>query len=95
MKIVLRNWKIDKVMERAVIESKVCDAIGKLGYALKGDILETKLIDDLGMDSLDVLELLTDLEKEFDIKNSEFGDAFDTLVTIEDVVVQVEKYLWV
>lgn len=39
----------------------------KLGFDTVEVLPETKLIDDLGMDSLDRVELMVELEREFDI----------------------------
>ena len=39
----------------------------KLGFDTVEVLPETKLIDDLGMDSLDRIELMVELEREFDI----------------------------
>lgn len=39
----------------------------KLGFDTVEVLPETKLIDDLGMDSLDRIELMVEMEREFDI----------------------------
>ncbi len=39
----------------------------KLGFDTVEVLPETKLIDDLGMDSLDRVELMVEMEREFDI----------------------------
>ena len=43
----------------------------KLGFDTVEVLPETKLIDDLGMDSLDRIELMVELEREFDISLTE------------------------
>ena len=45
---------------------------------------ETSFVDDLGADSLDVVELVMALEEEFDLEFSE--DDADTIKTVGDVV---------
>ncbi len=45
---------------------------------------ETSFVDDLGADSLDVVELVMALEEEFDMEFSE--DDADTIKTVGDVV---------
>ncbi|MCI5698079.1 MAG: acyl carrier protein [Clostridiales bacterium] len=53
--------------------------------------LEAKLADDLGIDSLDAVELAMALEEEFDIKLSD--DELQKLVTVKDIQDIVEKHL--
>ncbi len=53
--------------------------------------LEAKLADDLGIDSLDAVELAMALEEEFDIKLSD--DELQKLVTVKDIQDVVEKHL--
>lgn len=43
----------------------------KLGFDTVEVLPETKLIDDLGMDSLDRIELMVEMEREFDISLTE------------------------
>ena len=43
----------------------------KLGFNTVEVLPETKLIDDLGMDSLDRIELMVEMEREFDISLTE------------------------
>jgi acyl carrier protein len=50
-----------------------------------------KFSDDLGVDSLDVTELFTDVEKEFGIKISD-EDA-EKLTTVQSLVAYVHKHL--
>ncbi len=50
---------------------------------------ETNLIDDLGADSLDVVELIMELEDEFDIKISD--EAAAELYTVGRIVEYLEK----
>lgn len=53
--------------------------------------LEANLADDLGIDSLDAVELAMALEEEFDIKLSD--DELQELITVLDVQNCVEKHL--
>lgn len=50
---------------------------------------EAKIVDDLGADSLDVVELLSQLEDEYEITIPD--DEVETLVTVADVVAEIEK----
>lgn len=43
----------------------------KLGFDTVEVLPETKLIDDLGMDSLDRIDLMVEMEREFDISLTE------------------------
>ncbi len=51
--------------------------------------LESKIIEDLGADSLDVVELIMALEEKFDIEIPD-GDA-EKLIKIEDVVKYIDN----
>ena len=50
---------------------------------------DAKIIDDLGADSLDVVELLSRLEDEYGITIPD--DDVETLVTVQDVANELEK----
>lgn len=50
---------------------------------------DAKIVDDLGADSLDVVELLSQLEDEFGIIIPD--DEVENLVTVADVAAQLEK----
>ena len=51
--------------------------------------LESKIIEDLGADSLDVVELVMALEEKFEVETPD-SDA-EKLITINDVVSYIEK----
>lgn len=53
--------------------------------------LDTTFIEDLGADSLDVFQIITGIEEEFDIEIS--NDDAEQIVTVGDAVVQVEKVI--
>ena len=53
--------------------------------------MDTNIVDDLGADSLDVVELLMSLEDEYDITITD--DAVRELYTVREVVEFVEKLL--
>lgn len=52
--------------------------------------MATKLQEDLGADSIDIIDLSMNLEEEFDINLNE--EDFAHVVTVEDVVEVVEKH---
>ena len=53
--------------------------------------LETNIVDDLGADSLDIVELITTLEDEYGIVIAD--DEAKNLVTVGEVVAFIEKQL--
>ena len=57
-----------KQYKRQEIESVVAEVVGKLTYKPNDDVQMDKLLrDDLGLDSIDCVEIVIELEKEFDI----------------------------
>jgi acyl carrier protein len=52
---------------------------------------KTKFTDDLGLDSLDVVELVMDLEREFNITIDD--NRIDGFVAVKDVVEYVERLI--
>ena len=72
-------------MNTEEIFSKVKEIIvDQLGVAETAVVPEASFIDDLGADSLDIVELIMALEEEFDIEIPD-GDA-EKVVTVNDVV---------
>lgn len=70
------------------IENRVTEMVGK--YAKQNGITrDTHLMDDLGLDALDIVEVIMAAETEFDIHISE--DAADCVRTVGDVVDAVIK----
>lgn len=51
--------------------------------------LETTFVDDLGADSLDIFQIITGIEEEFDIEIS--NEDAETIVTVGDAVEQIKK----
>lgn len=67
------------------MEDKVRQIIAeKLGVELSEVVLEASFVDDLGADSLDLVELVMTMEEEFDVDISD-EDA-EKLVTVQDAV---------
>ena len=50
---------------------------------------DTKFIDDLGADSLDIMQVIMALEEEFEIEISE--DAAENIVTVGDAAEQIKN----
>ena len=67
-----------------VLEKAKGIIVEQLGVAENSVTLEASFIDDLGADSLDIVELVMALEEEFDIEIPD-ADA-EKVVTVNDVV---------
>ena len=63
--------------------------VEQLGVAENAVTMEASFIDDLGADSLDIVELVRALEEEFDIEIPD-SDA-EKVVTVEDVVEYIKE----
>ncbi len=67
------------------IEEKVVGIVSEqLGHPKEDITLESKFIDDLKADSLDIVELVMELEDEFDVTIPD--DDYDKIQTVGDVV---------
>ena len=74
------------------MENKVKKIIAeKLSVDLEEVIPEASFVDDLGADSLDLVELIMTMEEEFDVEISD-EDA-ETLVTVNDAIEYTKKQL--
>ena len=65
--------------------------IEQLGVAENNITMEASFIDDLGADSLDIVELIMALEEEFDIEIPD-SDA-EKIVTVGDVVEYIKDHV--
>ena len=63
--------------------------VEQLGVAESSITMEASFIDDLGADSLDIVELIMALEEEFDIEIPD-SDA-EKVVTVQDVVDYIKE----
>jgi acyl carrier protein len=61
----------------------------KLSVDLSEVVSEASFVDDLGADSLDLVELIMSMEEEFDVEISD-EDA-ELLVTVKDAIDYIEK----
>ncbi|MEE9280878.1 MAG: acyl carrier protein [Myxococcota bacterium] len=72
------------------VEDKVRDIIvEQLGVAPDEVVPEASFIDDLGADSLDIVELVMAIEEEFDLEISD--DDAEKMQTIGDVITHVDE----
>ena len=73
------------------VEDKVKKIIAeKLGVELEEVVPEASFVDDLGADSLDLVELIMSMEEEFDIDISD-EDA-EKLVTVKDAIDYINSH---
>lgn len=70
---------------------KIRDIVAKqLDVDAAGITMESRLVDDLKADSLDVVELIMDLEQEFDIEIPD--EELPKVRTVGDIVEYVDKH---
>ena len=62
-----------------------------LGVDADSITMETTFVDDLGADSLDVFQIITALEEEFDIEIA--NEEAEKIVTVSDAVDQIKSAL--
>lgn len=72
-----------------VFEKVKAIIVEQLGVAEASVTLEASFIDDLGADSLDIVELIMALEEEFDMEIPD-ADA-EKIVTVNDVVEYIKE----
>jgi acyl carrier protein len=72
------------------IEDKIKKIVAeKLSVDLDEVVPDASFVDDLGADSLDLVELIMSMEEEFDIEISD--EQAEKLVTVKDVLDYVKK----
>ena len=78
---------MEKTVERRVIEI----IVEQLGVSEEEVALEASFIDDLGADSLDLVELIMALEEEFGLEISD-EDA-EKIQTVQDVISYINEHI--
>ena len=53
--------------------------------------LETKIIDDLGYDSLCIIELFEEIEEEFGVDCMNYADVYQALQTVGDLIEFIQE----
>lgn len=72
--------------------NKIFDVISRYSNMDRGKIgVETSIIDDLGMDFIDIVELSMDLEKEFNISIRDY--ALEDFDTVGEIILYLEGLL--
>lgn len=75
--------------QEEIFEKIKATIVEQLGVAEDAVTLEASFIDDLGADSLDIVELIMALEEEFDLEIPD-ADA-EKIVTVNDVVEYIKE----
>jgi acyl carrier protein len=78
---------VEKTVERRVIEI----IVEQLGVSEEEVTMEASFIDDLGADSLDLVELIMAMEEEFSLEISD-EDA-EKILTVQDVVNYINEHI--
>ena len=85
----LRGGELNKMSSEEVFEKVKGIVVEQLGVTEETVTMEASFIDDLGADSLDIVELVMALEEEFDIEIPD-TDA-EKVVTVGDVVDYIKE----
>ena len=76
-------------MEFEKLQEIIVEALGSVS---KEEItMDTKFVDDLGADSLDIYQIIMGIEEEFDIEID--NDAAEDIVTVGDAVEQIKAVI--
>ena len=79
-------------MEAVAIKEKVVDIISNQLGIEKGDVTpEASVVDDLGADSLDVVELVMALEEEFNLEIPD--EEAEKIKSVQDIFTHMENAL--
>lgn len=74
------------------IESKVVAIISEQLSLREDDIkVKSRFVDDLGADSLDIVELIMEMEEEFDIEIPD--EDIEKIVTVQDVIGYITRHV--
>lgn len=77
-------------MRNGSIESRVTGIISEQLSLREEDLsLESRFVDDLGADSLDIVELIMEMEEEFDVEIPD--EDIEKMLTIKDVISYITK----
>ena len=78
---------MEKPVERRVIEI----IVEQLGVSEEEVALEASFVDDLGADSLDLVELIMALEEEFGLEISD--EEAEKIQTVQDVISYINEHI--
>lgn len=88
-----RSWPPrSKLVSPDSIESKVVTIISEQLSLREEDIkVDSRFVDDLGADSLDIVELIMEMEEEFDIEIPD--EDIEKIVTVQDVIGYITRHV--
>jgi acyl carrier protein len=88
--IDLSLWSDRRILKVASVQERVIDIVAEqLGVSKDQITRETSFVNDLGADSLDTVELVMELEEEFDINIPD--DAAEKIQTVGQAIEYIEK----
>lgn len=76
--------------EKEIFEKLKTIVVDQLGVNEENVTMEATFVDDLAADSLDIVELVMNIEEEFDLEIPD--SAAEKIVTIGDVVKYIEEH---
>lgn len=77
-------------MRSGTIETRVTSIISEQLSLREEDVSENaRFVDDLGADSLDIVELIMEMEEEFDVEIPD--EDIEKMLTVMDVVTYIKK----
>jgi acyl carrier protein len=86
----VENEEIRRICNVASVEERVIDIVAEqLGVSKDQITRETSFVNDLGADSLDTVELVMELEEEFDINIPD--DAAEKIQTVGQAIDHIEQ----
>ena len=84
------HWSDRRILKVASVQERVIDIVAEqLGVSKDQITRETSFVNDLGADSLDTVELVMELEEEFDINIPD--DAAEKIQTVGQAIEYIEK----
>ena len=87
----MRGGELAQMSSEEVLEKVKGIIVEQLGVAETAVTMEASFIDDLGADSLDIVELIMAIEEEFDIQIE--AEEAEHIVSVEDAVEAIKKKL--
>ena len=78
------------MLEKEIFQKLKTIVVGQLGVNEENVTMEATFVDDLAADSLDIVELVMNIEEEFDLEIPDSDT--EKIVTIGDVVKYIEEH---
>eukprot|EP01008_Symbiontida_sp_HLA12_P002773 NODE_707_length_790_cov_2.730135_g699_i0.p3 GENE.NODE_707_length_790_cov_2.730135_g699_i0~~NODE_707_length_790_cov_2.730135_g699_i0.p3 ORF type:complete len:103 (-),score=29.50 NODE_707_length_790_cov_2.730135_g699_i0:252-560(-) len=87
---VEQDFNREETLRMSIVDKVKKIIAEKLSVELEEVVPEASFINDLGADSLDIVELIMSMEEEFDIEISD--DDAEKLVTVKDVLEYIQEH---